>query len=68
MAWFEHMDRHTHPETATALAFAMTTRDGGNTPWSYQLFRAAQIPAIRKVQRRCDDAGRWLGAHRRGER
>jgi hypothetical protein len=25
MAWFEHMDRHTHPETATALAFAMTT-------------------------------------------
>jgi 2-polyprenyl-6-methoxyphenol hydroxylase-like FAD-dependent oxidoreductase len=68
MAWFEHMDRHTHPETATALAFAMTTRDGGNTPWSYQLFRAAQIPAIRKVQRRCDDAGRWLGARRRGER
>jgi anthraniloyl-CoA monooxygenase len=68
MAWFEHMDRHTHPETATALAFAMTTRGGGNTPWSYQLFRAAQIPAIHKVQRRCDDVGRWLGARRRGER
>jgi 2-polyprenyl-6-methoxyphenol hydroxylase-like FAD-dependent oxidoreductase len=67
MAWFEHMDRHTHPETATALAYAMTTRGGANTPWSYQLFRAAQMRAVRKVHRRLDDAGRWLGARRRGE-
>ena len=67
MAWFEHMDRHPHPESATALAFAMTTRGGGNTPWSYQLFRAAQLPAVRKMQRRFDDGGRWIGARRRGE-
>jgi 2-polyprenyl-6-methoxyphenol hydroxylase-like FAD-dependent oxidoreductase len=67
MAWFEHMNRHSHPETATELAYAMTTRGGGSTPWSYQLFRAAQIPPVRHVQRRLDDAGRWLGARRRGE-
>jgi len=67
MAWFEHMDRHTHPETATELAYAMTTRGGGSAPWSYQLFRGAQLPAVRRVQRRVDDAARWLGARRRGE-
>ena len=67
MAWFEHMDRHIHPQTATALAYAMTSRGGANTPWSYQLFRATQMPAVRKVQRRLDDAGRWLGVRRRGE-
>jgi 2-polyprenyl-6-methoxyphenol hydroxylase-like FAD-dependent oxidoreductase len=67
MAWFEHMDRHTHLESATALAYAMTTRGGVNAPWSYQLFRAAQMPAVRRVQRRLEDGGRWLRARRRGE-
>jgi 2-polyprenyl-6-methoxyphenol hydroxylase-like FAD-dependent oxidoreductase len=67
MAWFEHMDRHARPRTATDLAYAMTTRGGGSAPWSYQLFRGAQLPAVRKMQRRVDDAARWLGARRRGE-
>jgi anthraniloyl-CoA monooxygenase len=67
MAWFEHMDQLTDPDNATALAFAMTTRGGGNSPWSYQLFRAAQIPVVRKLQRRLDDGSRWIGTRRRGE-
>jgi hypothetical protein len=68
MAWFEHIDDYARDDDdATAFAFAMSSRHGGTVPWSYQLFRAGQLAPVRRVQRRWDDAVRWVEARRRGE-
>jgi 2-polyprenyl-6-methoxyphenol hydroxylase-like FAD-dependent oxidoreductase len=67
MAWFESVDRYLDRD-AVEFSYAMATRSGSVPPWRYQLHRARQVPALRRMWREWDSGRRWLGARRRGER
>ncbi|GDY28461.1 FAD-dependent monooxygenase [Gandjariella thermophila] len=66
MAWFERAD-HYLDRDAVAFAFAMSSRCGQHAPWSYQVYRATQVPAVRRLQRGLATGRRWFLARRRGE-
>jgi 2-polyprenyl-6-methoxyphenol hydroxylase-like FAD-dependent oxidoreductase len=66
MAWFEHLDRYLARDPVS-FAYAMSVRQGDQTPWRYQLHLATQIAAVRRVRRAYDSGRRWYLARRRGE-
>jgi 2-polyprenyl-6-methoxyphenol hydroxylase-like FAD-dependent oxidoreductase len=66
MTWFESVPEYLDRDVV-AFAYAMLARDGYAPPWSYQVLRASQVPALRRAQRLIHSGRRWYRARRRGE-
>lgn len=66
MAWFEHVDRYLD-RGAVSLAYAMSIRQGLQTPWRYQRYLAMQHAAVRRVSCALGAVRRFYLAARRGQ-
>jgi anthraniloyl-CoA monooxygenase len=66
LAWFERADHYLDRDAVT-FAYEMSSRVGQQAPWTYQLHRVSQRPALRRAQRGLGHARRWFLARRRGE-
>jgi anthraniloyl-CoA monooxygenase len=66
MAWFERLDDYLDRDPVS-FAYAMSVRQGHQTPWRYQVHLATQIAAVRRARRAYDTGKRWYRDRRRGE-
>lgn len=66
MAWFERVDDYLDRDPVS-FAYAMSVRQGHQSPWRYQVHLATQISAVRRARRAYDTGRRWYRDRRRGE-
>ncbi|MGV4981951.1 FAD-dependent monooxygenase [Streptomyces sp. NRAIS4] len=66
MAWFEQLD-HYLDRDPVSFAYAMSVRQGHQSPWKYQVHLANQLAAVRRARRAYDSGRRWYRDRRRGE-
>ncbi|MEV6111166.1 FAD-dependent monooxygenase [Streptomyces sp. NPDC052109] len=66
MAWFEQLDDYLDRDPVS-FAYAMSVRQGHQSPWKYQVHLATQIPTVRRARRAYETGRRWYRDRRRGE-
>ncbi|AOR34169.1 FAD-binding monooxygenase [Streptomyces fodineus] len=66
MAWFEQLDDYLDRDPVS-FAYAMSVRQGRQSPWKYQVHLATQLAAVRRARRAYDSGKRWYHDRRRGE-